>query len=727
MKKISLCILLFLGVLFSRADEGMWIPLLLQQMNEADMQARGLKLSAEDLYSINHSSLKDAIVHFNGGCTGEIISPEGLLITNHHCGYSEIQSHSSVEKDYLTRGFWAKTKEEELPGSDLFVSIIVEIRNVTDSVLKGTFQGMSEKERKKIIEENSGKINKEATKDTHYEAYIRPFYYGNEFYQFIVETFDDIRLVGAPPSSIGKFGGDTDNWMWPRHTGDFSIFRIYAGKDNKPAKFSQDNVPYKPKHYLPVSLKGVKEGDFTMVYGFPGRTQEYLVSDAVDYVMNKSNPVKIKMRETALTLMNSDMKASDEVRIKYAAKNARIANYWKKWIGESRGLKKLNAVEKKKILEKEFISLVEKNKANEYDTLFSKFQKLYAGLEKYGIPYDYYYETVYVGTEIVRFASQFKKITRECEKGQISDGRLDTLLKELKEGAKWHFKDYNAATDKKIFAALFQMYYDGTDKVSHPPVFRTIEEKFPGAVSSRGKSADFGKYTDYLFARSVFADEKKLNEMLDAFKVSHYKKIRKDPAYLLMDDMSEHFAKNIKQPYDSIVAELDKHYRLYVKGMMGLMPAAKKYYPDANSTLRITYGKVEGYQPADGVTYNYYTTIDGIIEKADTTVDDFIIPANLPELYRKKDYGGYDKNGNLVVCFTASNHTTGGNSGSPVIDAEGNLIGVNFDRTWESTMSDIMYDPDRCRNIALDMSYVLFVIDKVCGAGDLIKEMKVIR
>ncbi len=717
MKKYFFLFLFFLTFLFSQGDEGMWIPLLLQQLNEADMQSKGLKLSADDLYSINHSSLKDAIVHFNGGCTAEIISPEGLLITNHHCGYSEIQSHSSIENDYLTNGFWAKTHEEELPSNDLFVSIIVEIKNVTDSILKGVSQEIPEKERKKIIDGNIKKVNEEAIKGTNYESYIKPFYYGNEYYLFIVETFDDVRLVGAPPSSVGKFGGDTDNWMWPRHTGDFSIFRIYANKENKPTKFSKENVPYKPKHFLPVSLKGVSEGDFTMVYGFPGRTQEYLFSDAVDYVMNKSNPIKIKMRETALSIMNDRMKSSDEVRIKYSAKYARIANYWKKWIGENRGLKKLNAVEKKINFENEFSAILKKNKANEYDTLFPKFQKLYGMLTKFGVPYDYYNETVNVGTEIIRFTMTFKKLTDECEKGKLGLEQLEALVNELKESAKWHFKDYDIATDKKLFTALFQMYYNGVNKDMQSPIFRIVEKKFNG---------DFQKYGEFIFEKSIFSEEKKVNELLAKYKISSFKKIKKDPAYILMEDITNHFTRNIKQPYDSINAELDKHYRLYLKGVMTLIPE-KKYYPDANSTLRITYGKVEGYKPYDGATYNYFTTIEGIFEKSDSTNDEFKIPENLIELYRKKDFGGYDKNGKLVVCFTASNHTTGGNSGSPVIDADGNLIGVNFDRTWESTMSDIMYDPERCRNIALDMGYTLFVIDKICGAKYLVDEMKIIR
>lgn len=724
MKKTLIYLLFSLVVCSIRAEEGMWIPLLLQQLNEGDMKAKGMKLSADDLYSINHSSLKDAVVHFNGGCTGEIISPEGLLITNHHCGYSEIQAHSTVQQDYLTMGFWAKTKEEELPGTDLFVSIIVEIRNVTDSILKGVAPSANDKERKKIIEANISKTNRDAVQGTHYESYIKPFYYGNEYYLFIVETFDDVRLVGAPPSAIGKFGGDTDNWMWPRHTGDFSMFRIYADKNNKPAKYSKENVPYKPKHYLPVSLKGVREGDFTLVYGFPGRTQEYLVSDAVNYVMNISNPIKIKMRETALTIMNSDMKASDAVRIKYAAKNARIANYWKKWIGESRGLKKLNAIETKKTFEKELSAKMASGAGREYDTLFPNFKILYRGLEQYGVSYDYYNETVNVGTELIRFTSTFRQLVRECEKDVVSDSLVDSLVKELKANALWHFKDYNVTTDKKLFAALFQMYYHGVDKKMHPPVFNWVETKFHGATPG---SADFSKYSEYLYAKSIFSSEEKVNELLASFKPSRIKKIKKDPGYIFAEKLADYFSKNIKQPYDSIHAELERHYRKYLKANIELMPGAKKYYPDANSTLRITYGSVNGYQPADGVTYKFYTTVEGILEKADSASDEFKIPAHLEELLKKKDYGGYDKEGNLVVCFTASNHTTGGNSGSPVIDAEGNLIGVNFDRTWESTMSDIMYDPERCRNIALNMSYVLFVVDKVCGAGHLIREMKIVR
>ncbi|MDQ3191478.1 MAG: S46 family peptidase [Bacteroidota bacterium] len=712
-----------------RADEGMWLPLLLKQLNESDMQSRGLKLSAEDLYSVNKSSLKDAIVHFGGGCTGEVISGEGLMLTNHHCGYGQIQSHSSVKNDYLTDGFWAKSRDEELVNPGLTATFIIRMEDVTQSVLQGVLANMSETLRDSIIAHNSKNIEREAIKGTHYEAKIKPFYNGNEFYMYITETFRDVRLVGAPPSSIGKFGGDTDNWMWPRHTGDFAVFRIYANKENKPADYSTENVPFIPRHFFPVSLKGVEKGDFTMVYGFPGRTNQYLTSYAVENIMNVSNPAKIKIRTTRLDIWDKEMKKSDEVRIQYAAKYASVSNYHKKWIGENRGLKKLNAIETKKNFEEKFTDRLAENPdfGTKYGTLLSDYKNLYQQLDKVQKPYDYFVEAV-MAVEIIKLANIFIPIAESGTNTALTKEELEKLLEKLEASAKGHFKNYNATADKKVFAALLSMYQQDVDKSSHPEIFKTIEKKHKG---------DFNKYADFVFENSIMASPEKLYAFLDeqqaaVKKDGNYTKkasktIATDPAFELMMSFLNNYRTVIHPEIARINDEVNRLNRTYMQALREVIPE-KKYYPDANSTLRVTYGKVDGYEPIDGVEYIHYTTLSGIMEKENPEIDEFVVPAKLKELYKNKDFGQYaDKNGELRIAFIASNHTTGGNSGSPVIDGNGYLIGTNFDRNWEGTMSDIMYDPERVRNISVDIRYTLFVIDKFAGAGYLLDEMKIIK
>ncbi|PTX20196.1 peptidase S46-like protein [Pontibacter mucosus] len=708
--------LLSVGVSTAVPDEGMWLPMLLKQLNEAQMQDKGMKLTAEDIYSVNQSSLKDAIVSFGGFCTGEMISPEGLLLTNHHCGYGQIQQHSSVENDYLTEGFWAMNREQELPNPGLTATFIVRMEDVTKQILAGTEIAKNEAEREAIVQRNISKVGRDATVGTHYNAVIRPFFYGNEYYMYITETFKDIRLVGAPPSSIGKFGGDTDNWMWPRHTGDFALFRIYAGPNNEPAEYSPENKPYKPKHHLPISLSGIKENDFTMVFGFPGRTNEYLTSQAVREIYEVSNPHKINIRETKLNILDKDMKASDEVRIKYAAKYASIANAWKKWIGENRGIRKANAIENKQQLEQQFAQWVAADPARqqEYGSLLADFEKNYKALDGITISRDYINEAAF-GVEIVKLANNFTTLQALlAKKSPQSD--INAQVAKLETYAAGYFKDYHAPSDKKVFAALLELYYNNIDQKLHPEIFSMVRSKYKG---------DFAKYAEDVFAKSAFVSEAGVKKVLAEARQGK-DAIKNDPAFVLASSVADYYSANVMPTYTSVNDNLNLLYRKYVAGLRQ-MQSDKNFYPDANSTLRVAYGKVEPYKPVDGVIYTYYTTLEGVMEKAASGVaEDYAIPPRLRELYEKKDYGRYGVNGQMPVCFIASNHTTGGNSGSPIINANGQLIGTNFDRNWEGTMSDIVYNPDQVRNISVDVRYMLFIVDKFAGAGHLVEEMTLV-
>ncbi|MFL5763094.1 MAG: S46 family peptidase [Bacteroidia bacterium] len=717
-KSLSFLLLLQFSFHFTiRADEGMWLPLFLKAMNEADMQSKGLRLSAEDIYSINKSSLKDAIVQFGGGCTAEIISDKGLMFTNHHCGYGQIQAHSTVENDLLTNGFWAKNSSEELVCPGLTATIIIRMEDVTQKVLANVTAGMSDADREKKVNEASLSICKDAITGTHYGAYIRPFFYGNEYYMFVTETFKDVRLVGAPPSSIGKFGGDTDNWVWPRHTGDFSIFRIYADKDNKPAEYSKENVPYKPKYVIPISIKGVQEGDFTMVYGFPGRTTEYLTSYAVNIIMNESDPARVAIRNERLKIWDEDMKASDKVRIQYSAKYAGLANYWKKWDGERKGLKKADAIGRKKLFEQDFLLRVntDDDAKSKYGDLFPQFEKLYSELSVVGKQRDYHGEAL-VGIEALNAASMLYNILNGLKEGKpVSDLQKD--IDKAKVDLAAFYKDYNAATDEKICAAMLKMYTSNIDKSQQPAIFAMIEKKYKG---------DFKKYAHELYSKTIFTSQDKVMELL-ADPGKNYKKLGKDPMFLLMNSCMDKYTKEVLPKWMDLDAKITSLNRTYMKAMRELLPD-KKYYPDANSTLRVAYGKVNGYDPKDGVHYDYYTTLNGVMEKENPAVEEFMVSPKLKELFNNKDYGQYaNKNGELPVAFCASNHTTGGNSGSPVFNGDGQLIGTNFDRNWEGTMSDIMYDPNQVRNIVLDVRFTLFVIDKFAGAGYLLDEMKIVK
>lgn len=692
------------------AAEGMWLPLLLKAMNEDDMQSMGMKLTAEDIYSVNQSSLKDAIVSFGGFCTGELISDQGLLLTNHHCGYGQIQRHSSVEDDLLTKGFWAMNREEELPNPGLFVTFLVRMEDVTEQVLQGIAADTPEEERARLIEERITAIKEAATAGTHYQAVIKPFFYGNEYYMFVNERYEDVRLVGAPPSSIGKFGGDTDNWMWPRHTGDFSLFRVYAAPDGSPAAYSEDNVPLRPKHHLPVSLAGVQEGDFTMVFGFPGRTEQYLTSHAVKMLVEQTNPNRIALREERLAIMDEYMDANDTIRIKYASKYASVANYWKKWIGENRGLDQLDALAEKKALEAAFADWVQADRSRQqrYGQLLSRFAALYEQQAEVNLANVYRSEGIY-GAELMRLAASFAPIAR----GQRSKTEITGGITTYEGYLKRFFADYDPQVDKSLLMAMLEMYRENVDPRFQPEEMQKLADD-PEA---------YRKFADKIFSQSVLSSEARMQEMLATYDPKKTaKKLRKDPGFQFFHAIDEVYREQIAPVYEETQEELDKLYRLYVAGLRE-MQEDKSFWPDANSTLRVAYGIVDGYVPYDGVQYRYYTTLEGIMEKEDPTNEEFVVPERLKEIYRNKEYGPYAAEDYMPVCFVASNHTTGGNSGSPVIDAEGRLIGLNFDRTWESTMSDIEYSPEICRNIAVDIRYVLLIIDKFAGAGYLVEEM----
>ena len=706
-KTLTIITVAVMSCLSAWADEGMWLPSLISQ-RITDMQEKGFKLDAEDIYSINQASLKDAVVLFGRGCTGELISAEGLLLTNHHCGYSQIQKHSSVEHDYLKDGFWAMSREEELPNPGLSVSFLERMEDVTDRVLEGYTSDMTEEQRVETVKKNSAAIIEEATAEGKgFRATVEALYYGNQYFLFVYRQYEDVRLVGAPPSAVGKFGGDTDNWMWPRHTGDFSMFRIYADKDNNPAEYSKDNVPYQPKKFFRISTTGVKEGDFTFIYGFPGRTQEYIHSEGVRYIVETGDPQKIHLRTLRLDIMNKYQSQSQKVRIQYSSKNANVANAWKKWQGEVKGIRKMKTVQKKQ----EFEAAFDKWAAGgEFDGVVGKINDLYKELEPYQFATDFYSETVRA-IELANFA--LSVLSAYDTKNNTFDEKKAAGLAES------FYKDWYLPIDKECFIALMTEF----DK-NIPADFKC--DYFTGQMKKYGSAA---KWADAMFSKSIFVDEAKLDKFLKGQKSVEKgrEKLMKDPAVGFAYEFAKWYADDIKPVTTRINRELQLAYRDYMRGQMvycRTQRVPKAFYPDANLTLRVAYGKIQGYSPADGVYYIPTTTIKGIIGKDNPEIFDYDIPQRLRDIYAEKDYGPWvDENGEVPVCFLATNHTTGGNSGSPVINANGGLIGLNFDRVWEGTMSDIVFDPEICRNISLDIRYVLFTIDKVADADHLLDEM----
>jgi len=718
--KLKSLVIAFLMLPFSLlAKEGIWLPYLLQQLNESEMHDMGMRISAADIYSVNKASIKDAIVQFGGGCTGEVVSDQGLLLTNHHCGYGQIQKHSTLENDYLTKGFWATSLAEELANPGLTVTFLVRMEDVTEKMMKGFKKGMTEAERSKIITQNSDLIVKEAIKGTSYDARVRPFYNGNQYILLISIIYRDIRLVGAPPSNIGKFGGDTDNWMWPRHTGDFSVFRIYADKDGNPASYSKNNVPFKPKYSLPISLKGVNKGDFTFVFGYPGRTQEYIPSQAIQLTAEVTNPVSIKLRDIRLNIMNEYQKLDPLVRIQYASKNAGIANGWKKMIGESRGIKQINAIPKRQEFEKSFTTWVNTNAENKekYGAILPEFAKIYSELAPLNLASVYFSDGL-MGTEAIGYAAGFTKLVTLCNDKTANTEDIQKKVDTCRQITKSFFKDYYQPIDQKTFASLIKTIVNGMEPKYLPPVLSDLTKKFKGDYTLMAKK---------IFEQSVFTSQDKINALLTNFKAKDCKKIEKDPLYIIYKSSREFFVSTISYKQRSLLSQSDSLQRLYMKAQMEMQPT-KRFYPDANSTLRVAYGKVDDYKAADAISYLHFSTLDGIMEKENPDIYDYVVEKKLKDLYQNKDYGQYgDKDGKLHVGFIASNHTTGGNSGSPVLNADGNLIGINFDRNWEGTMSDLTYDPDLCRNISLDIRYCLFIIDKFAGAHRLIEEMKLVK
>lgn len=707
MKRFFIVAALMIMGMSAIADEGMWIPMLLGK-NEADMQKAGMKISAKDIYDINHACLKDAVLLFNQGCTGEYVSNEGLFLTNHHCGYSYITSHSTVAHDYLTHGFWAMSKDEELPCPGLTATRLVRMEDVTEEVLAGVTENTTEADRNRIIEKNIEQITAKAVRGTHYKAIIKPFYYGNQYFMYVNEVFTDVRLVGAPPSNIGKFGGDTDNWMWPRHTGDFSMFRVYADNDNKPAPYSRYNKPYKPLRFMEISLKGVDEGDFTFVFGYPGTTKRYVTSDEVDLAANVENPIRIKMRDIRLNHYKAAMEQSPAQRLKYASRVASIANGWKKWQGETQGIERLKGVQQKKEQERVFQEWA--NDKTEYSEVLAQLGANYRNMSPIEVERVYFNEAV--------MASDF--MNRAYKLWQLSNSGRDSVVAaktaELLKENENYFKDFDEHTvvDKAIFVETMLACW---------------EAGYAPYLEKKGKDkAGITKLLNEIYDNSLLTHRDKMDKLLKSYKTGDKKKLVSDPGVDLFNvAYYVCYTQEKNTLYTRSRQNINQLMRLYVKGQME-MYSDSNFFPDANLTLRVTYGHVAGFRPQDGVYYKPYSTLEGIMQKENPDIYDYVVEDRLKELYNNKDYGRYaNAKGELPVGFIATNHTTGGNSGSPVLNAEGQLVGINFDRCWEGTMSDLLFDPDYCRNISLDIRYCLFIIDKYAGAGHLIDEMVIVE
>ncbi|MCJ8165766.1 S46 family peptidase [Pontibacter sp. E15-1] len=711
---LSLLLLVSLSAPFAaRADEGMWLPMLIKRLNYTDMQKQGLQLTAEEIYSVNNSSLKDAIVQFGGFCTGEFVSPEGLLLTNHHCGYSSIQSHSTTEHDYLTDGFWATSKDQELPNEGLFVDILHHMDDVTAKVLDGIDNNTPDEQRAQLVGQRMQELAKEASNNGEYITYVRDFYNGNEFYLFVYNRYTDVRLVGAPPSSIGKFGGDTDNWMWPRHTGDFSMFRVYMAPDGKPATYAKDNVPYKPKHHLPINIGDKQPGDFSMVFGFPGRTKRFMTSHGLKLEVNQLNKSRIKLRERKLGLWKQDMDKDPATRIKYASKYASTSNYYKYSIGQNEGITRMRTIEGKLVDEDKFQSWAnaEPTRKATYGSVLTDISDAYKNIEQYNLGTVYLNEAV-LGTEALLMAYRMAPLYSALKSNNPAAAKAAAA--DLQPRVEAYFKDYYKPADQKVFAAMMQYYYEDIAKDQQPDYFKNLVKKHNG---------NFDKLADYVYSNSVVASEQKLNSFLQN---PTQKALDNDPAFQIVNAIIDNYRNNIASKLAESNAKLDKANRLYVAGLRQMNPD-KVFYPDANSTIRLSYGTVKDYSPQDGVMYNYYTTLDGVMAKEDPNNEEFVVPAKLKQLYQAKDFGRYaNSKGELVTDFITNNDITGGNSGSPVINGKGELIGLAFDGNWEAMTGDLVYDPEYKRCINMDSRYLLFLIDKFAGASNLISEMTVV-
>lgn len=712
-KLFSLIVLVLISIQ-TFADEGMWLPQLLQTLNEKQMKKLGMKINASDIYNINKGSLKDAIVSLGGFCTAEVISNQGLILTNHHCGFDAVQNHSSLEHNYIRDGFWAYNKSQELQNQGLFVSFIISIDEVTNTIVKDINSSMTEKERQSVIDKNIAQLKKDYKKETYQDIIIRPFFEGNKYFLFVTETYKDVRLVGAPPASIGNFGKDTDNWMWPRHTGDFSMFRIYADKNNHPAEFSPENVPYTPKKSLTISLKGMKEGDFTMVFGFPGRTNEYLSAAAIKQIMTVNDPAKIKIRHEALELMKSFMTKDEQIKIQYAAKYASIENAYKKWQGEVLGLTKSNAIQRKLDYQADFTSKLQTNPQwqLQYGKILDELSAAYKEIEPLSYARDYYNEII-PKIELFNVAAALNSHMSSLGKDDAANidrnKKINAKIDDL-------FNEYNAVLDQQMFEKLLTMYVNDQPKENTSPLLQEL-------LSIK----TIHEVANDIYTSSVMTKSDNIKSILSGDSKSVINIIKNDNLFRLYSDINETYMNKIGNKISGIQLNINKLQRQYMEAQLTVF-SDKVFYPDANSTLRVAYGNVKGYQPRDGMNYDFYTYMDGVMEKYKPGDYEFDLPKKLIDLYNAKDFGQYaTKDGRQPVCFIASNHTTGGNSGSPALDANGYLVGLNFDRVWEGTMSDINYDPNICRNIMVDIRYVLFIIDKFAGASNLIEEMKIVR
>lgn len=718
---LRLVVLLIVAVLpfSSEAREGMWLPMLIDDFNIGEMQEMGFKLSAADVYAVNAASMKDAVVRFGNGCTGGVISAEGLIITNNHCANSAIQKLSSIENDYLTAGFWASSREEELPNEGLTVSILRSMKDVTALVLSGVNDSIRESARQRIIASNIDSISNNAVKDLHYQAVVEPFYSGNRYYLFVYEVFKDIRLVGAPPAGIGDFGGESDNWMWPRHTGDFALFRIYADESNRAADFSPTNVPYKPAHYFPVSLEGVEEGDFAMVLGFPAKTSQYVPSYHVSMLADLVYPKMIELRDAKLDIMDRHIVQDQKIRLQYAAKHSAVANSFKRWKGEIRGLKMLGGVDMKQQYEAGFNTWLNSDSMRivSYGNILSEYSKLYKALSKYRLAHDYMLELIgYTGIETLKFAGSFERLATLVDAEEVDEDAVEMEKLHLREQAEKHFKDFSRAIDMEICISMFEMMEMDLPQEFRPSFLSTIKNQYKG---------DYSSFVKALFDNTLFDKHNDVSKFIDKFDKRKVKELKADPAFAIYTDMRNIYYKDINTRYIRINSRIDSLNRVYINALMEY-DKERHFYPDANSTLRLSYGEVMGYEPSDGIVYSYFTTLDGVIEKEDPDNYDYRVPEKLKELYHAGDFGQYGMGGTVPVCFVSTNHTTGGNSGSPVLNDRGELIGLNFDRAWDGIMSDMIFNPHLSRNISVNMRYVLFIIDKYAGSAYLFDEMTIV-
>lgn len=712
------CVVLSSTFVWSAAAQGMWLPLHLEKQNEKEMKSLGLQLDADDLYSASKASVKDAICLFGGGCTGEMISPEGLLLTNHHCGFGAIQDLSTLEKNYVENGYWATKREEELPAAGVTATFVIRMEDATKLVLRGVDEGMDERARQAQIDKNIADLRRTTKTERWEDVSVRPFYNGNQYYLFVTKTFRDVRLVGAPPSSIGKFGSDTDNWVWPRHTGDFSVFRVYADKDNHPAPYSKDNRPYHPDHFLPISLDGVEEGDFTMVYGFPGRTDEYLSAAAVRQVGDVLDPVRVAIRDRALKTMDGFMRKDPAIKIAYISKYAGIANAWKKWLGEMQGLKTYKALEKKAAYEAEFTQRIRNNPDwnTRFGNLLPRLEQLHRDIEPYALARDCYFEACVRNVESLGEAASLHGWLKTLDEN--GETVFASKTAETKTALTSFYAEMRPEVDEAVTAGLLELFVQYMPRSAWGSDFVKAEAD---------KHGGYAGLAAYLFKNSTIPHRDKMMALMAQPPAKIAETLKADPIYRFWKTLSDAYNANVQPKLQELQPNINLIQRNYMAAQMEVFKE-KRFFPDANSTLRVTYGAVRGYEPRDAVRYQAHTDLDGVMEKYIPGDYEFDVPQKLVTLWKNKDFGPYtNAEGKVPVAFIGSNHTTGGNSGSPALDGRGNLIGLNFDRVWEGTMSDLNYDPAICRNIMVDTRYVLFIIDKYGGAGHLLQEMKLVK